>query len=303
MEQEEWKKIEDTTYFVSNFGNIKNGTKGKNLKFNIKSGYAYITIQKSAKRVHRLVAFAFIENDEPEAKTQVNHIDGNKLNNNADNLEWIKPSDNVKHAIKTGLFKTQSRKVHQLDKKGKIINTYNSIAEASVATNVDNGTITKVCQRNGKNKSAGGYVWKYDDETILCKKDVGEDDPIVKIEGYSNYGVSKSGQIYSFTRKRYMNQYFTDGYNRVHMKNDHTGKRDSIVVHKVVAQTFIPNDKPNIKTEVNHINSIRDDNSVENLEWVTSSENVKHAKVRQQNAKKKSSKKVLVVIESELESD
>lgn len=56
-------------------------------------------------RLHRLVALAFIPNPDPENLTQVNHKDGNKLNNCVTNLEWISGKGNVQHAWKTGLIK------------------------------------------------------------------------------------------------------------------------------------------------------------------------------------------------------
>ena len=52
--------------------------------------------------IHKLLAQTFIPN--PFNKKQVNHMDGNKLNNNLTNLEWCTPSENMRHAVKTGLF-------------------------------------------------------------------------------------------------------------------------------------------------------------------------------------------------------
>lgn len=63
------------------------------------SGYARVSLRKDGKSkeflVHRLVALAFIEN--PKNLATVNHIDGNKLNNSVENLEWLSLSDNIKH--------------------------------------------------------------------------------------------------------------------------------------------------------------------------------------------------------------
>lgn len=74
----------------------------------INRGYYYINLWKDGKyhtyTVHRLVALTFIPN--PENKECVNHIDGNKLNNCIDNLEWCTRSENDLHAFRLGLRKT-----------------------------------------------------------------------------------------------------------------------------------------------------------------------------------------------------
>lgn len=113
----EWKPIENFEgyYEVSNHGEIKslkrlikhNGSKNGFQKIREKilrqrtgpHGYKSVILSKDAVHstflVHRLVATAFCSN--PFKKEQVNHIDGNKMNNNAENLNWVTQSENVKH--------------------------------------------------------------------------------------------------------------------------------------------------------------------------------------------------------------
>ena len=110
-----WKPIVgfEQLYEVSNLGNVRRifryGRRWIGLcKPKItRDGYYESTLVKDGKpkciRTHRLVAQAFCEN--PENKAEVNHIDGNKLNNHADNLEWCTSSENQKHAYKLGLQK------------------------------------------------------------------------------------------------------------------------------------------------------------------------------------------------------
>lgn len=100
---EEWKPITNfkNIYEVSNFGKIKNIKTNKILKTNNSKGKylnvsLYINgIQKNF-YVHRLVALEFILN--PTNMTQVNHIDGNKQNNNVSNLEWCSNRENTSHS-------------------------------------------------------------------------------------------------------------------------------------------------------------------------------------------------------------
>lgn len=94
-------------YRISDTG-VVFGKHGRRLKPNIDgSGYMYVSLMKNGikytKRVHKLVADNLIDNT--NNYPEVNHIDGNKLNNNTYNLEWVTSSQNKKHAWKLGLAK------------------------------------------------------------------------------------------------------------------------------------------------------------------------------------------------------
>ena len=88
---EMWKPIKDLPgYSISNEGRVKKDSTGQIMVQNKNSGYCRITISK---HIHRLVAEAFIEKPR-EDKCWVDHIDGNRSNNNVDNLRWVTPSEN-----------------------------------------------------------------------------------------------------------------------------------------------------------------------------------------------------------------
>jgi len=115
LNMEIWKDVvgyED--YFqISNEGRLYSKRTQKILKQTIsKTGYYTVSTRFGGRtgvvkcfKMHRLVADAFIYN--PLEKPVVNHIDGNKLNNNVGNLEWVTDSENSRHAHRTGLVKVK----------------------------------------------------------------------------------------------------------------------------------------------------------------------------------------------------
>ncbi len=169
--KEEWRDIEglEDWYEISNLGRVKSIDHRKILKTNVNNkGYETITFtfqnKTIHKLIHRLVAQAFIPN--PKKLPQVNHIDGNKLNNNVKNLEWCTGSENMKHAFRTGLRKNAkgiesvlAKEVEQYDSEGNFLKRYGSIREASRKIDITNQAIVRCLK--GKSKTSGGYVWKY----------------------------------------------------------------------------------------------------------------------------------------------
>ena len=94
------------------------------------------------------------------------------------------------------------------------------------------------------------------------------------VNGYENYLISKSGLVYSIKAKKLLKSTIDKkGYCKVALYNEQ-GKL-SISLHRLVALNYIEN--PDNKPQINHINGIKSDNKVTNLEWVTNKENTLHA--------------------------
>lgn len=182
-----WKGVTGYPGFmISNLGNVKTITriitgidnkarriKGKDIKqFKDSGGYMFINLTQQGKskstRIHRLVAIEFLP--KVEGKKNVNHIDGNKLNNCITNLEWCNSSENNYHAFKTGLRKpaahlfltgekhARSIPVISIDKAGNEMQ-FVSTNEAAKHYRILNSGISNTLR--GNQKTCGGYAFKY----------------------------------------------------------------------------------------------------------------------------------------------
>jgi len=177
-----WKIIAGYDYEVSDRGQVRRLHGGELKPLNNADGYLKVQLSQHSKRVnakiHRLVAQAFVAN--PNDYNVVNHLDGDKTNNAASNLEWTTAHGNNQHAWDTGLnrntFKQrlsamitgrQAVKIAHEKNKRKVTCltngiTYNSIQEAADALGVNHGKISAVA--SGKRSHTGGYKFAYVDD-------------------------------------------------------------------------------------------------------------------------------------------
>lgn len=165
-------------YQVSNFGNVKslnyNNTKHEKILTPIKHHLGYLIVhlgKNKIKMIHTLVASEFIPN--PDSKRFVNHIDGNKQNNNVKNLEWVTYKENTAHAIRTGLRDPHknnipkgkdnyhSKPVLQYAKDGTFIKRWGCMSDAARFIGCNPCMI--VNNASGRTQSAHGFIWKYPD--------------------------------------------------------------------------------------------------------------------------------------------
>ena len=173
LKDEIWKQViieniinNEKQYFVSSLGRFKNssGIIMDNYKVN-ENGYIRVFIYNKTYALHRLIALAFLEN--LENKEQVNHIDGNKLNNCVNNLEWVTNQENQIHKFKIGLGNNYTRQITQYDLEMNKIQEFNSIIEASKFLNMSPSNIKAVLYN--KQKTAGGFIFKYLEQSNKIK--------------------------------------------------------------------------------------------------------------------------------------
>ena len=165
-----WKPINEyPDYMISSLGRVKSLKRNKELILKTplnKFGYPTISLCKENTHkvvlVHRLVAQAFIPNT--NNLPQINHIDEDKTNNCVENLEWCTAKYNTNYGTRNirALDKTHkkiSKPVLQFSLDGELVRKWETTYSIEKNMLIHHSDITKCCK--GKQKTAGGYIWKY----------------------------------------------------------------------------------------------------------------------------------------------
>lgn len=261
-----WRKIPGyTKYKVSDDGRVWSAYKKGELKQHVgkKDGYVRVPLCKDGKRdamlVHRLVAIVFLGE---RSNKSVNHIDGNKENNHLINLKWVSSSENMTHCAyklgkNSGLHIQEPLNKNEVRKLYKEGYSYDQLARM---LNVSKGTIRNIIKL------------KLGSSTTIKPFSILENEIVKPIPDFPMYFASNLGRILSEKSGKAMKpQQHTAGYMKVCLYKD--GKRYSRYVHRLVLSAFCS--MPN--KVVNHINRNATDNRLENLEWISQSDNVKHS--------------------------
>ncbi len=166
--EEKWKIIDfASNYQISNTGLVRNRTTSYILKGReTMNGYLQVCLKIDDKNkfmneyIHRLVAQYWLENS--NNKKEVNHKDGNKHNNNVNNLEWVTAKENSNHRVNVLNKKiTDNKKVGMFDKNNNLIQIFNSVVAAGQYFGKSRVNIDNALRHKNNQQTAYGYVWKY----------------------------------------------------------------------------------------------------------------------------------------------
>jgi hypothetical protein len=260
---EVWRYVAGTKAQVSSLGRFCSTRGVVTTPKPRRDGYVRVQIDGKLYYIHRLIAVAF-NLPRKKGQHQVNHRNGDR----SDNLEWVTASENIRHSFdnldRESSAPRQSKPVRGRKRGTEDWTPYPSSQEAARTLGLDSGSIRACCR--GKYQRTGEYEFEYDEPN---------EPPLLEGEEW-RYVTGTTAQVSSLGRfcstfgvvttpKPHLDGYVYVGIN---------GKL--YLIHRLIAIAFnLPREKG--QDQVNHRNGDRSDNRLDNLEWVTASENVRHS--------------------------
>lgn len=268
--EEVWKQVINYDHYeVSNYGRLRNKKRNHIRVCYEQRGYVIFKLNKNGKTkqfyAHNLIAIHFIDN--PNNYAEVNHL-GEKNDNRIWMLEWTSHRDNMIHAAKY-LIKFATKPIHKIcPETGQVVQIFERTSDVkrimtpvTLRKYIDTGKIYKGylwCSANKKQEiEMDGEIWRKLSDSVYDE-----------VNTYTNYQVSNFGRIKSYNK--ILIPYLFEGYySRIKLCNN--GSRKTMLIHRLVLMGFnVPN--PENKPQVDHIDTIRDNNRLDNLRWSTQQE-------------------------------
>jgi hypothetical protein len=214
----EWRQIEEVpNYSVSNTGLVKHTKLDRLLTGYNRNGYLQVTLQKDrvhfARLVHRLVASAFIPNDDP-LRIYVDHLDTDPRNNHVSNLRWVTPKENMNNDLTkqniSAAHMKNSPKIYQVEiNTGNIVRVADNAIELAKQTNVKISTIQSIANyykkavqngfdsilpvTNGLLKTHDKWIFLYELESCIRMKIIKEITPSRRLQKKNVIQIDKAG--------------------------------------------------------------------------------------------------------------
>src|SRR4029079_1157747 len=274
---EKWEIISNCpNYKISSFGRVKNISQGIFMSQQTHDQYCVVQLRnkdgRNPYRVHRLIAIAFIPN--PDNYELVDHINGDKSDNNLSNLQWCSSSQNTKNWHNS---RTKYNKIIQYDMQGVEKKTWNSANEAATELGLIAKLIRQCCNPNNNVGSYHGSIWKYHDpdkqkpdEAIDYSEYTCLD--VIKDLDFSHLFIKNDGTkiVNSKTGKETKPYVSGNGYlciKLLSIKNEY----QHLEVHKIINQVLLGG---NYEKTVDHIDRNRKNNTLSNLREGTQKENI-----------------------------
>lgn len=280
----------EASYWISNFGRCFSKKTNKLINNRESGGYYKINLRNKnqiskAFFIHYLVYISF--NNDYDSKKIIDHIDGNKLNNNVINLRCVSASENVRNAYKNNDKMYQQKIIQAFDNDNNLIKEFNTSDDARKFINQKNKSGIANALR-GIYNTAGGYKWKYKENNNETKNvdDISEFTSIgiVNDKDLSNYAINKKGIIINTKyNNRIVKQFVNESkYKNVYLYYE-SKKKIVLFVHRILGKIFLKNGNKYYNDNnyvINHKDKNRVNNNLDNLEWVTQKENTIHGCAR-----------------------